>query len=253
MLIEKRLAAILKAVNDKGSITVADLTKQLGTSESTIRRDLNLLDRDGRLKKVHGGATAIGAYYEKNVDKEVQRQANWEEKTIIVKYAASLIGPGDFVYLDAGITDLLVDYIREKNAVYVTNAVSHAKKLVQNGLEAHLLGGKYKVSEAVTGNETISLLEQYNFTLGFWGADGASLKQGFTTTDIDDAMVKKKAMEQCKDRYVLCDCAKFNQVWPVTFADFNFATVITSRLLQKGFEECTNIVEAAQNDIHSDL
>lgn len=245
MLIEKRLDAILNIVNEKGSITVQELTEQLNTSESTIRRDLTLLHNDGRLKKVHGGATALGAYYTKDEDVEFRKDVNREEKTAIVKYAASLIGPNDFVYLDAGTTtELLIDYIREKNAVFVTNAIGHAKKLVQNGCEAHILGGRFKLSaEAVIGNETISQLEQFNFTLGFWGTNGVSLKQGFSTPDIDEAMVKKKAMEQCRDCFILCDSAKFNQISSVTFAEFRSATVITARLMHKGYEDCTNIVE----------
>lgn len=245
MLIETRLDEILKIVNDKTSVTVQELTEYLNTSESTIRRDLTILHNDGKLRKVHGGATALGMYYTKDETVELRKNMNREEKEAIVKYAASLIKPSDFVYIDAGTTtDLLIDYIKEKNAVYVTNAISHAKKLAQNGCDVHLLGGRFKLAtEALVGNETLMNLERCNFTMCFMGTNGVSLKQGFSTPDMDEAMVKKKAMEHSKTCYVLCDPEKFNQISSVTFGDFKQATIITTKIIRKEYQQCKNIVE----------
>ena len=101
--LEKRLEEILKLVEKNGSVTVQELTEHLQASESTIRRDLCLLDEEGRLNKVHGGATAINAYYASGKDVEVEYRKNLsrEEKTAIAKSAAPLIKAGDLVYPDA--------------------------------------------------------------------------------------------------------------------------------------------------------
>lgn len=248
MLMEQRFHEILKVVEEKQSVTVQELTELLNTSESTIRRDLSILDKEGKLNKVHGGATAIGHYTTKDEDVALRMNQNREEKLAIVKYAASLILPEDFVYIDAGTTtELMIDYITEKNAVYVTNGISHAKKLVQKGCEAHILGGRIKLStEAVIGNETVSELDKYNFTLGFFGTNGISLKRGFSTPDIDEAMVKKKAMEQCKQRYVLADSSKFNQISAIRFADFKAADIITSDIKAGEFLNCENVREVGK-------
>lgn len=248
MLMEQRFQEILKAVEERQSITVQELTELLNTSESTIRRDLSILDKDGKLNKVHGGATAIGHYDTKDKDVAVRMSQNKEEKLEIVKYAATLILPEDFVYLDAGTTtELMIDYITEKNAVYVTNGISHAKKLVQKGCEAHILGGKIKLStEAVVGNETISELDKYNFTLGFFGTNGISIKRGFSTPDIDEAMIKKKAMEQCKQCYVLADSTKFNQISAIRFADFKAADILTSNIKAREFAAYENVREVSK-------
>lgn len=205
MLLEKRLEQILKLVEQNGSVTVQELTEALGASESTIRRDLLLLDEEGRIRKVHGGATAVNSYYDKDEEVEYRKNLNKEEKTQIARYAASLIQPNDLVYLDAGTTtERVIDFITERSAVYVTNAISHAKKLVEAGCEAHILGGKFKLAtEAIVGNETVSELEKYNFTIGFIGTNGVSRKAGFSTPDIDEAMVKKKAIMQCR-RPIFC-------------------------------------------------
>lgn len=255
MLIEERLSQIVRLVEERNSITVQELTQLLDTSESTIRRDLTLLHKQGKLKKVHGGATVVGFYHTKDEDVSLRKELNKNEKLEIVKYAATLIQPEDFVYIDAGTTtEVLIDYITEKQAVYVTNAITHAKKLVEKGCTAHIVGGEFKLStEAIVGNETVLELEKYNFTIGFWGTNGISIERGFSTPDIKEAMVKKKAMEQCKECYILADSNKFNEISSVTFAPFEKAVIITTKLKDSSYCQYKNIVEVKNYDIHSDI
>lgn len=245
MLLEKRLEQILKLVEQNGSVTVQELTELLGASESTIRRDLLLLAEEGRVHKVHGGATAVNSYYDKDEDVAARKNLNKEEKIEIARYAATLIQPHDLVYLDAGTTtERVIDFITERSAVYVTNAIGHAKRLVEAGCEAHILGGKFKLAtEAIVGNETVSELEKYNFSIGFLGTNGVSRKSGFSTPDIDEAMVKKKAIMQCRHPYILCDPEKFNKVSPVTFAAFEDAFVLTTEVKGSSFKGAKNIIE----------
>ncbi len=247
MLLEKRLGEILKLVEKNGSVTVQELTEHLKASESTIRRDLYLLDEEGKLNKVHGGATAINMSYasEKDVEVEYRKNLNREEKTEVARYAASLIKPDDLVYLDAGTTtERVIDFITEKRAVYVTNAIGHAKRLVQAGCEAHILGGKFKLStEAVVGIETASELEKFNFTIGFIGTNGISRRAGFSTPDIEEAMVKRRAVIQCRRPYILGDSGKFNQISPVTFAGIEDAELITTEIKHDSFRDLKNIIE----------
>ncbi len=245
MLLEKRLEQILKLIEQNGSVTVQELTEVLGASESTIRRDLLLLAEDGRVNKVHGGATAVNSYYDKDEDLAARKKQNKEEKIEIARYAASLIQPYDLVYLDAGTTtERVIDFITERTAIYVTNAIGHAKRLIEAGCEAHILGGKIKLStEAIVGNETLSELEKYNFAIGFLGTNGVSRNAGFSTPDIDEAMVKKKAIMQCRKPYILCDPEKFNQISPITFAAFEDAVILTTEVRGSSFKGVKNIVE----------
>jgi Transcriptional regulators of sugar metabolism len=249
MLSEKRFFEILKIVNDKKSVTVQELTELLNTSESTIRRDLTVLHNEGKLKKVHGGATAIGMnYYMKDDEVAYRQDLNMEEKRRIAKYAASLIRENDFVYMDAGTTtELMIDYIEAQNVIFVTNATVHAKKLVQKGYQTFILGGELKLAtEAVVGSEAVLGLQKYNFTKGFWGTNGVSKTMGFTTPDLNEAFVKQKSMERCKERYVLCDSSKFNQIAPATFAEFDSAYIITTRLEEENFLKSINILEVGK-------
>ncbi|NLL80501.1 MAG: DeoR/GlpR transcriptional regulator [Clostridiales bacterium] len=249
MLIEKRLSGILELVEKNRSVTVAELMQKLNASESTIRRDLNTLDAQGRLVKVHGGAIAAGSVYS-TIDTEVsaKQDMNREEKLEIAKYAASLIRPGDFVYLDAGTTtELMIDFIQQRQVVFVTNAILHAKKLSGLGIRTYILGGEFKpVTEAIVGEEAILNLSKFNFTKGFFGSNGVNRVTGFSTPELNEAMLKKKAMERSRECYVLSDVSKFSQIAPVTFAEFDDATVITTKIPDSSYEDCRNIVEVSK-------
>lgn len=234
---------ILKLLSERGSVTVTEVKEILGTSESTVRRDITALDKEGKLVKVFGGAVAKESRATAHEYTVAQKSdLNREEKRKIARYAAALIEPEDFVYLDAGTTTAhMLDYIEEKSVTFVTNAVSHAQILVTRGMKVLLVGGELKWStEAVVGNQAMRTLQQYHFTKGFFGTNGVTKKSGCTTPDANEAMVKKTAMEQCNECFVLCDSSKFDQVSSVTFAGFKGTRFLTDRMIV-GYEGCENV------------
>ena len=142
-----------------------------------------------------------------------------EEKRRIAQFAAGLIQPDDFVYLDAGTTTgYILDYLPARSATFVTNAVSHAKRLAAAGNRVILIGGELKgTTEAVIGSQAILTIQGYHFTKGFFGTNGVSKRHGFTTPDPNEALVKQEAMRQTERCYVLADSQKFGMVSSVTF------------------------------------
>ncbi len=245
MLTEERFQKILELVETYQTITTQKLMDELGISESTARRDLVLLDKQGKLIKIRGGAMASSHFNTKDDTVSIRKDMNREDKQKIAKYAASLIEPNDFVYLDAGTTtELMIDFLTERNVVFVTNAVSHAKKLSEAGYTTYIPGGEFKATtEAIVGEEAIESLKKYNFTKGFWGTNGISLTSGFSTPDVKEAMVKRASMKSCAKCYVLCDSSKFSQVSCVKFADFSNADIITTELIDEAYAKCNNILE----------
>lgn len=244
MLTEKRYSEILKLIEEKKSVTVNELKELLNTSESTIRRDITALDKMGKLTKVFGGAIAITDNIILNEPTVSQKnKMNLEEKNRIAKFAAGLIQPNDFVYIDAGTTTAcMLQYITENKATYVTNAFSHAKVLADKGKEVIIIGGNFKSStEAIIGSVAVAMLNQYHFTKAFFGANGISKELGFTTPDAIEAMTKKVAFEHCKMGYVLADHTKFGQISNVSFGDFNRALVITDQVIEE-YKNCDNVV-----------
>ena len=159
MLAEERFAAILSILQKQKTVTVLELTQALSISESTIRRDLVALHKMGRLKKVHGGATLLHkeyGLYETEV--AARSEEHVEEKKRIARYAASLIQAHDFVYIDAGSTTLhMVEYLKEEEAIYVTNGLEHGRRLAAQGFRTFLLAGELKSrTEAVVGLGAVS-------------------------------------------------------------------------------------------------
>ena len=241
MLTEQRHKLLLELVNKKKSITVTEAKEVLNVSESTIRRDIIALHNAGKLTKVFGGAIALEETViteEPSVDQRVEK--NKDEKSIIAEYAASLVEQGDFVYIDAGTT---TGYMLG----YLTNAVTHAKKLALQGNKVILIEGELKGStEALVGGYAAASLKKFHFSKGFFGTNGLTKKAGFTTPDTSEALVKNKAMEQCKECYVLADQSKFDKISPVTFQQFGRATIITESK-PEGYMECENIIVVREN------
>lgn len=233
MLTEERQMAILDIVNKKQSITVNELVEMLNSSESTIRRDLNYLDSQNKLQKVHGGAICLNQneYNLEEYEVSVKYKINTDAKEKIAKYAASLIKEKDFVYIDAGTTtEYMIDYINEIGANYVTNGIIHARKLASKGCRVFLLGGRLKSStEAIIGNEAVNNLSKYNFTLGFFGTNAISAENGYSTPDAEEAAIKEKAMSKSKNAYILADSEKFNKTSSVTFGEITKAVIITDK------------------------
>lgn len=245
MLQEERFIQIVNLVENRKSITVQELMEIFGASESTIRRDLNTLHLSGKLVKVHGGAVASSNYLPADIDVAEKSGINTEDKLAISKYAAGLISNEDFVFIDAGTTtEMMIDFITAKSAVFVTNAISHGRKLARKGFNTFILGGELKgITEAVVGEDTVRALQRYNFTKGFFGTNGIHMNRGFTTPDLKEALVKKQAMEQSKECYVLADKSKFNQISPVTFSEFEAAYIITKNLKHNEYKKCKNVKE----------
>ena len=246
MLTQERYRTILDILAERDAATVSELALALDTSESTIRRDLIVLDREGRLRKVYGGATAINRT-EGTVEDEIsiREKLMAQEKELIAEYAATLINDDDFVYIDSGTTtSRLVDHIGSTRAIFVTNGIIHAQKLLAKGLNAYMVCGRMRaVTASVIGPEGINYLQRFNFTKAFIGTNGIDITSGYTTPDSDEAMIKSKAIEKSFAVFVLADHSKFRRVYPVTFAELKKCCIITDKLPYGSFSDKTIIRE----------
>lgn len=246
MLTQERRQLILDYLKENSSASVTTFSEMFNASESTIRRDLVALSKMGKINKVHGGATVLNQEFLKNEDNvEVKSLKNISEKEKIAKYAASQINDGDFVYVDAGTTTyLMTTYLTDSKATFVTNGIAHAKMLSKNGCKVYVLGGALKdTTEAIIGLVAATNLQKYNFSKAFIGANGVSEKQGFTTPDTDEAMLKAVAIERSFVSYVLCDNTKFGKVSAVSFAQLDSACIVCDRCDKEKIKEKTVVKE----------
>lgn len=232
MLTQDRRQQILNFVLENGSAGVQELSEKFETSESTIRRDLVALAKLGKINKVHGGATVLPQEFIKNEDNVEQKfLKNIDEKLLIAQYAASQVNDDDFVFIDAGTsTYLMLDFLKNSKAAFVTNGISHGKRLAQNGCKVFIIGGEIKdKTDAIIGLVAATNLQKYNFSKAFIGTNGVSEKQGFTTPDTDEAMLKAVAIERSFVSYALVDHTKFGKVSAVTFAPIDSACILCDR------------------------
>ena len=247
MIAEERRTRIVDMVNTYGTVTVTDLMEHLNASESTVRRDLGHLHRAGLLKRVHGGATKLSTFEVvlANAPLESRQSEHMDEKRAIGAYAASLIKPDDFVFIDGGSTaDCLVEAITETGATYYTNSMPLAQKLHAKGCRTFLPGGEVSpISQVLVGSDTVDHIRKCHFTIGFWGTNGADPENGFTTPGFDEAAVKQISLEHTLRPYVICDSSKFKTISLIRFAGFDDATIITDRLDEPTYREAGTIVE----------
>ena len=246
MLTEERYSAILRELEVRGAVTVQELCEHLEISESTVRRDLINLDKQGKLIKVRGGATRAGRrFLPEEPDVSTKQQLHTAEKDRIARYAAAQIDDSDFVYIDAGTTtERMIDYIESSRATFVTNGIVHARKLIQKGCKAYIVGGQIKLStQAVVGTLASGMLRQYNFTKAFLGVNGISVSRGFTTPDPEEAELKAEACRQAFVSFILADSSKFGMVSAVPFLDLDKACILTDRIPDEKYRKAATIKE----------
>ena len=248
MISEKRYELILDYLIQHRTATVQQLADALGTSESTVRRDLMALDRQGRLNRVHGGAALTQSVHSSlEPDMDTKEALNIREKQLIGRYAASLIQASDFVFLDAGTTTLQVAHAvtgEALKATYVTNGLAHTRVLCRKGCNVYVPAGKVRQrTEAIVGAPTLSCIRSYNFTRAFLGVNGISLDRGFTTPGMDERELKLAAIESARESWFLADMSKFDHITPVTICSLSRAGIITNRLPNPGYADYTTIQE----------
>ena len=246
MLAEQRARAILQQVSQRQTVSVTDLCQITGASEATIRRELNMLARQGRLVKVHGGATSLEE--EEFLAREpdlATKQRYAREKERIARYAAGLVSDDDVVFLDTGTTVLhMADHLKDSKALFITSSIDLAGMLSAHERRVYILGGALKPGTVdIVGAEALETLRRYNFTKVFLGASGVSVSQGFTTPDPEAAALKSLAASRAQTAYMLVDSSKFGRVTAASILPLGRAGIITDRVPDEKYLDCTEIVE----------
>lgn len=231
MLQSGRRRQIVDLVQRDGQVTVADLCRLFGVSTMTIRRDLRDLEREGLLRRVHGGAiTSLGRSYEPPYRLRATR--NIEAKQAIGRKAAEMIVDGESIALDVGTTTLEIARALQgkHNLTIITSSLPIANEIVANlVLETEvrliLTGGIVRAGElSMTGNIAEHTYRILHVDKAFIGIGGVSLEAGLTEYNLDDALVKQPLIEHARQRIVVADGSKvgrttFASVAPLSSVD----------------------------------
>lgn len=222
MILEERLSLIRKILKKEGTVSNSSLLEELDISESTLRRDLDYLQNNGEIRRVHGGATLNRLLEETNY--KYNETSNISAKKNIGKKASSLIEDGSYIFLDAGTTThCLIDYLVNKKITVVTNGLMHLEKLSGFSIPTIILGGKVKGSTFISyGEETINEINSLNFDIAFIGANGVD-DSYYTTADINEALIKKAAINNANKAYILADSSKIGKKYFANICSFEQA------------------------------
>lgn len=240
MLTTERHEIIVQLLKEKQTITLKDIMDATPASESTIRRDLTELETQGKLVRIHGGATISERKLQELTFSEKSAKS-LQEKVRIAKYAASLVQKEDCIYLDAGTTVIqMVPFLADKDIVVVTNGLTHVDALIEQGITTYLTGGLMKTkTSAVIGQQAIQSLNNYRFDKCFLGVNGFHSVYGYTTPDPEEAGVKQAASALAQETYVLADGAKYNKTSFAKISDLQNAQLITANLQESDLNTLT--------------
>lgn len=231
MLAAQRREVILDVVRRTGAARVSDLTISLGVSDMTVRRDLEVLAREGLLEKVHGGATAGSSSFEPAFEAKSLRER--AEKLAIAQAAAELAEPGSAVGVSAGTTTwTLAHHLRQvPRLTVVTNSMEVADVFHHDPREDQtvvLTGGTRTRSGALVGPVAIRSLHDLHLDVVFMGVHGMDAGTGFTTPNLMEADTDRALISAARRMVVVADHTKWGLIGISSFARLEDAAVLVT-------------------------
>src|SRR4051812_44554058 len=211
MYAEERQQLIVDRARKDGRVDVGTLAEQFDVTAETIRRDLTALERQGLLRRVHGGAIPIERLgFEPAL--ATRDAASSDEKDRIAKAALAELPNEGAILLDAGTsTARLAEALPvDRELTVVTNALPIAITLATRpNITVHLLGGRVRGRTMATVDAWAARLLADTFVdVAFMGANGISVERGLTTPDVAEAEVKRAMIASARRTVVLADHTK---------------------------------------------
>lgn len=237
LLAEPRRRKILEWLQEEGSARVRDLSGAFEVSEATIRQDLERLEADGYVSREHGGA------YLKTLPRQVetlslQHLENMDKKRKIGARAASLVGGGETIILDAGSTTTEVAHglLNRQGLTVITNALNIALILgAVPGFAVHMPGGQFKAPTlSLSGDKSVEYFRDILAGKLFLATAGVSLEAGLTYPSFADLQLKQAMIKAAQHVYLVADSTKINRT---SFTRLGTLDVIHSFITDDGIRD----------------
>ncbi|MEY3029158.1 MAG: hypothetical protein RL198_555 [Actinomycetota bacterium] len=219
MLAEERRILLVEWTRSDGQLDVGNAAEKLDVTVETVRRDLDLLQRRGLLRRVHGGAIALDRFAHEFTITE-REELNPDAKRRISETAAEYIPSEGSIFVDGGTTTLgLARALRDRPKLQVvTSNLSLALRIADSSTKTYVLAGNVRPATLSTvGVRTVEDLSNQNALVAFLGTNGISRDLSFTAYDHDEAAVKRQMMSNSVETIVLADNGKFGATYPATF------------------------------------
>ncbi len=250
MITYERRQFLLDILRKQPGLGVPGLAAALDVSEGTVRNDLNALEQQGLLKRVHGGAVLNQQDQFQNNSFLRRHQQNAAAKLAIAREAARLVEDDNSILLDASSTVYyFAQALSTKQRLRVmTNGFEVARELAQNTTNTVILIGGIvnNESSSVTGLLSEHIIEELHIQKAFLSCSGFSLECGMTEVLLAEAQLKRKVIESSQELFALVDSSKFGKEDLTSFArpekikrlftDQNLSLEWQQRLRQAGME-----------------
>lgn len=232
MLPPQRHAVILARIRAQGGVRVSDLARELGVSDMTVRRDLEVLAEQGLVVKIHGGATGVGDHPTTDEPGFVVKQARERsEKRAIATVAAAQVAPGTAVVLSAGTTTFAL--ARQLTAVPRLTVVTNSMRIAEVFHETDdaeqtvvLTGGMRTPSDALVGPFALAALRDLHVDLAFMGVHGMAPRSGFTCPNLMEAETDRALIASARQLVVVADHTKWGVVGLCSIAQLRDADLL---------------------------
>ncbi|RZU36279.1 DeoR family transcriptional regulator [Streptomyces sp. BK022] len=229
LLAEQRRALIVDEVRRRGGVRVNELTRQLGVSDMTVRRDLDALARQGVLEKVHGGAVPVVEASTHEPGFEAKSGLEPTAKEEIARAAARLVVPGSAIALSGGTTTytLARQLLEVPDLTVVTNSVRvadvfHTAQRTSGrrpgAATVVLTGGVRTPSDSLVGPVADRAIAALHFDLLFLGVHGISAEAGLSTPNLAEAETNRQLVRSARRVVVVADHTKWGTVGLSSFA-----------------------------------
>lgn len=228
-----RITMIMEYIQQKKEVTVRELCDQFpNVTEMTIRRDLNVLQDSGIVRRIWGGAKLNEEVIDEKFSQTSRAMCAQTEKQILARKALSLITSPTSIFLDAGTTTLeLAKVLPTDLPIFVlTNNPDICMELRKHdNCEVLITGGKLsKTVSSLTGPVGLHAFENINIDIAFIAAMGVSPMVGFTNAHQGECLLKQKAIECASTKVMLVDSSKMNAVLPYTICGFECVDMLVT-------------------------
>lgn len=212
MLRLERQDEILELLRQRHSMTVEALAKMFFVSTATIRRDLDMLERENLIKRTYGGAVLLeGRASESPL--LLRENENVTAKEEIARLATSFVSDNSIIMMDSSSTVLrMVPRLAPfEHLTCITHGLKTALAIHEiPGITIHCLGGKLQDNTlSLTGSSTCKRIDELNAELAILSCRGFSISRGMTEASEDEAQIKRSMMASAKRTILLCDNSKF--------------------------------------------
>lgn len=229
MYVEERLNKILASLEKDGQIDVGALAETFRISKETIRRDLNKLEKDGKLIRTHGGAIAAAgsaneAVHATELPANIRSTIHMAEKKLIGKAAASYVREGDVIFIDNSTTCIYVyPYIPQNlHITILTNSLQFLIESIPIASPLHTfvcLGGIMKPSNlSIYGHATLRNAQEYFPSKAFISCTGIFSENKIADMGVQEIDVKRSLMETSQEVFLLADHSKFKPAGQIFLA-----------------------------------